>query len=152
MSESLYRDTLKDHMHHQRFAGRLEPADLKAVVHNPLCGDELELTIVLGGDPSEGARRPIQEARNQVRACSICVASASLMGENIQGLSLEEANNLGTTFREAMETGELPDSPPEFLSPLMAIRKHKSRIRCAALAWNALEECTQQVTNPKSEG
>ena len=27
---------------------------------------------------------------------------------------LEEANNLGTTFREAMETGELPDSPPEF--------------------------------------
>ena len=54
MSESLYRDTLKDHMHHQRFAGRLEPADLKAVVHNPLCGDELELTIVLGGDPSEG--------------------------------------------------------------------------------------------------
>ena len=53
----------KDHMHHQRFAGRLEPADLKAVVHNPLCGDELELTIVLGGDPSEGAQRPIQEAR-----------------------------------------------------------------------------------------
>ena len=88
MSESLYRDTLKDHMHHQRFAGRLEPADLKAVVHNPLCGDELELTIVLGGDPSEGAQRPIQEARNQVRACSICVASASLMGESIQGLSL----------------------------------------------------------------
>ena len=113
MSESLYRDTLKDHMHHQRFAGRLELADLKAVVHNPLCGDELELTIVLGGDPSEGAQRPIQEARNQVRACSICVASASLMGESIQGLSLEEANNLGTTFREAMETGELPDSPPE---------------------------------------
>ena len=106
----------------------------------------------LGGDPSEGAQRPIQEARNQVRACSICVASASLMGESIQGLSLEEANNLGTTFREAMETGELPDSPPEFLPPLMAIRKHKSRIRCAALAWNALEECTQQVTNPKSEG
>ena len=53
MSESLYRDTLKDHMHHQRFAGRLEPADLKAVVHNPLCGDELELTIVLGGDPQK---------------------------------------------------------------------------------------------------
>ena len=51
-----------------------------------------------------------------------------------------------------METGELPDSPPEFLPPLKAIRKHKSRIRCAALAWNALEECTQQVTNPKSEG
>ena len=110
------------------------------------------IPIVLGGDPSEGAQRPIQEARNQVRACSIWVASASLMGENIQGLSLEEANNLGTTFREAMETGELPDSPPEFLPPLMAIRKHKSRIRCAALAWNALEECTQQVTNPKSEG
>ena len=66
MSESLYRDTLKDHMHHQRFAGRLEPADLKAVVHNPLCGDELELTIVLGGDPSEGTQRPIQEARNPV--------------------------------------------------------------------------------------
>ena len=72
MSESLYRDILKDHMHHQRFAGRLEPADLKAVVHNPLCGDELELTIVLGGDPSEGAQRLIQEARNQVRLFHLC--------------------------------------------------------------------------------
>ena len=128
--------------------GRLEPADLKAVVHNPLCGDELELTIVLVGDPSEGTHRLIQEARNQVRACSICVASASLMGESVQGLSLKEANNLGIAFREAMETGELPESPPEFLPPLMAIRKHKSRIRCAALAWNALEECAQQANNP----
>ena len=107
----------------QRFAGRLEPADLKAVVHNPLCGDELELTIVLGGDPSEGARRPIQEARNQVRACSICVASASLMGESIQGLSLEEANNLGTTFREAMETGE--GSAVQVLNRFNTLNKHK---------------------------
>ena len=150
--KELYQEIILDHAKNPRNKGKCEGYNHDAKAHNPLCGDELELTIVLGGDPSEGAQRPIQEARNQVRACSICVASASLMGESIQGLSLEEANNLGTTFREAMETGELPDSPPEFLPPLMAIRKHKSRIRCAALAWNALEECIQQVTNPKSEG
>ena len=150
--KELYQEIILDHGKNPRNKGICNNFNRDAKGHNPLCGDELELTIVLGGDPSEGAQRPIQEARNQVRACSICVASASLMGESIQGLSLEEANNLGTTFREAMETGELPDSPPEFLPPLMAIRKHKSRIRCAALAWNALEECTQQVTNPKSEG
>lgn len=152
MSDTLYRDLLKDHMHHPRFVGRLEPADLKAVVHNPLCGDELELTIVLGGDPTQGTQRPIQEARTQARACSICVASASLMGETIQGLPLEAANQLGEVFREAMSSGELPAEPPEFLPPLMAIRKHKSRIRCASLAWNALEECTQQLANPNPEG
>ena len=73
MSESLYRDLLLDHMRHPRFAGKVEPADRTASAYNPLCGDELELTLALTGDC-------IREARAQVRGCSVCVASASMMG------------------------------------------------------------------------
>ena len=105
MSGTLYRDVLMDHMKHPRFSGKVEPADLRAAVNNPLCGDELELTIALDGPL-------IREARTLARGCSVCVASASLMGEAIQGRSLEESSRLSQMFREAMASGTLPDPPP----------------------------------------
>ncbi len=142
MSDTLYRDVLKEHMKHPRFTGKVDPADLQASAHNPLCGDELELTIALQGDQ-------IAEARTQARGCSVCVASASLMGEALQGRSLAEAAHLSATFRAAMESGDLPEPPPDFLPPLMQIRQHKSRVKCASLAWNALDECLRHA--PSSE-
>ena len=144
MSGTLYRDVLMDHMKHPRFSGKVEPADLRAAVNNPLCGDELELTIALDGPL-------IREARILARGCSVCVASASLMGEAIQGCSLEESSRLSQMFREAMASGTLPDPPPEFLPPLMQIRQHKSRVKCAALAWNALDECLHHAAFPDEE-
>ena len=137
MSESLYRDLLLDHMRHPRFSGKVEPADLRASAYNPLCGDELELTLALDGDC-------IREARTQVRGCSVCVASASMMGELIQGVSLSQAETYGTLFREAMSSGELPSETIEPLRPLLEIRKHKSRVKCALLVWNALEGCLRE--------
>jgi|TARA_B100000809_G_scaffold186903_2_gene185122 nitrogen fixation NifU-like protein len=134
VSESLYRDLLLDHMRHPRFAGKVEPADRTASAYNPLCGDELELTLALTGDC-------IREARAQVRGCSVCVASASMMGELIQGVSLSQATTYGTLFREAMSSGELSSDAIASLRPLLEIRKHKSRVKCALLAWNALEGC-----------
>jgi len=136
VSESLYRDVLLDHMRHPRFSGKVEPADRAASAHNPLCGDELELTLALDGDR-------IREARTQVRGCSICVASASMMGELLQGASLSQAACYGTLFQEAMASGELPSEDLARLRPLLEVRKHKSRVKCASLAWNALEACLQ---------
>ena len=136
MSKSLYRDVLLDHLRHPRFSGKIEPADRSASAYNPLCGDELELTLALEGNC-------IREARTQVRGCAVCVASASLMGELLQGVSLSQAETYGALFREAMTSGELSSKDIFSLRPLLEVRKHKSRVKCALLAWNALEECLQ---------
>jgi nitrogen fixation NifU-like protein len=146
MSDTLYRDVLKEHMRHPKFSGKVDPADLRASAHNPLCGDELELTIAL-----EPNSERIRAARTQARGCSVCVASASLMGEAIQGLTLGEASHLSRAFHTTMASGELPSAPPAFLPPLVPLRKHKSRIRCASLAWQALDDCVRQHSQPTAE-
>ena len=71
ITPSIYRDQLLEHARHPKNSGRLESPDLRASAYNPLCGDELELTLAL----SEGT---IQDCKTQVRGCSICQASASM--------------------------------------------------------------------------
>ena len=53
--DDLYRDYILDHYKHPRNFGELEPHDLEALEHNPLCGDELG-----GAHPRPGRphRRP----------------------------------------------------------------------------------------------
>lgn len=128
----LYRDAILDHAHHPRHAGRLHPADLAGSAVNPVCGDQLQVTLALEGDI-------IRDIRGAVRGCVISQASCSLMTDLVIGTSLGTAKALGAAFATALEnpSGELP---PELaaLAPLMEVRQRRSRIGCALLPWQAL--------------
>lgn len=78
LSDSLYKEVILDHYQNPRFRGKLEPADLSEHGINPLCGDELELTINLDGDK-------IADVRVMGKGCSISQASGSMMAESIRG-------------------------------------------------------------------
>ena len=131
---SLYRQVILEHARQPRNAARVEPHSHVAEAVNPLCGDEAEVTLRL-----EGGRIAAIGAR--VRGCVISQAAASLMTEAVRGLPLPQAAGLGGVFREAIEQGETGALPPELipLAPLIEVRKHRSRIRCALLAWEAIE-------------
>ena len=135
---SIYRDQLLEHARHPKNSGRLESPDLRASAYNPLCGDELELTLAL----SEGT---IQDCKTQVRGCSICQASASMMSEMILSKTLQEATKTGHIFSESLrkDTDEIPETLKPLL-PLIALKTHRSRIKCMKLAWDALEDCARQ--------
>ena len=135
---SIYRDLLLEHARNSKNSGRLECPDLRASAFNPLCGDELELTLAV----SEGT---IQDCKTQVRGCSICQASASMMSELILTKTLQEAEKISQMFTESLrkDTEEIAESL-DFLLPLIALKKHRSRIKCMKLAWEALEDCARQ--------
>ena len=135
---SIYRDVVLEHARHPKNFGRLENPDLKATVFNPLCGDELELTLTL----SEGT---IHGCKIQVRGCTICQASASMMSELILSKTLQEAGKISQVFNESLrkDTKEI-SAALDFLRPLIAMKKHRSRIKCMKLAWEALEDCARQ--------
>ena len=135
---SIYRDQLLEHARHPKNSGRLESPDLRASAYNPLCGDELELTLAL----SEGT---IQDCKTQVRGCSICQASASMMSEMILSKTLQEATKTGHIFSESLrkDTDKIPETLKP-LRPLIALKTHRSRIKCMKLAWDALEDCARQ--------
>ena len=135
---SIYRDLLLEHARHPKNCGRLESPDLRATAFNPLCGDELELTLAVSEDI-------IQDCKTKVRGCSICQASASMMSDLILTKTLQEAEKISKVFTESLtKENEVISESLDSLRPLIALKKHRSRIKCMKLAWDALEDCARQ--------
>ncbi|EMO83157.1 Fe-S cluster assembly sulfur transfer protein SufU [Leptospira santarosai] len=134
LSDNLYKEVILDHYQNPRFRGKLEPADLFEHGINPLCGDELELTINLNGDR-------IEEIRVAGKGCSISQASGSMMAESIQGKTIAEAENILSRFKNMF----LEDKDPKFdeeledLESMESVKKIPARVKCAVLPWNTLE-------------
>tara|TARA_B100000945_G_C20417616_1_gene615953 strand:- start:155 stop:595 length:441 start_codon:yes stop_codon:yes gene_type:complete len=136
--DTIYRDILLEHARHPKNSGRLKNPELSATVKNPLCGDELEMTLALSGEL-------IKDCRTIVRGCSICQASASIMSEMIIKKSLKEAIKTGRLFDENLrEDNEDVSEMFEPLRPFLVLKSHRSRIKCMKLAWDALEKCAHQ--------
>jgi nitrogen fixation NifU-like protein len=89
--DDLYRDYILDHYKHPRNFGELEPHDLEALEHNPLCGDELGVHIKV----KDGR---IADLRFHGHGCAISQASASIASEELVGLELDEAGSLSADW------------------------------------------------------
>ena len=86
-----YQAQILDHYKHPHNRGVLEPATHAARESNPLCGDEISLTLRV-----DGANR-VEDVRFEGEGCAISMASASLLTDAIKGKTLEEANALDRT-------------------------------------------------------
>jgi nitrogen fixation NifU-like protein len=84
--DDLYRDYIRP-----RNFGELEPHDLQAHAHNPLCGDELGVQIRVADDR-------IEDIRFQGHGCAISQAAASIASEELKGMELSEVRTLGADW------------------------------------------------------
>ena len=89
--DDLYRDYILEHYKHPRNFGELEEHDLEAHEHNPLCGDELGVQIVLDGDR-------IEDLRFQGHGCAISQAAASIASEELKGMKVADVERLGADW------------------------------------------------------
>jgi nitrogen fixation NifU-like protein len=128
----LYRDIVLDHARRPRNAGRLPQPDRHATVVNPLCGDELCVDLKLENDL-------IRDVRFLVRGCAISCAAASMLSEQIIGLTLSRVAELEQHWLNAIK-GTESDLPEELeaLTPLLSVRNHPHRQSCARLPWDGL--------------
>ena len=85
--DDLYRDYILDHYKRPHNFGELEPHDLEALEHNPLCGDELGVHIRV----TDGR---IEDLSFHGHGCAISQASASIASEELIGMELEEVGGL----------------------------------------------------------
>ena len=127
----LYRDLVLDHGRRPRNLGRPQRTSHHAEGDNPVCGDRLTLYLRLEHDV-------IREVGLEVRACAICTASASMMGELVKGGTKTEALESASSFKRLM-AGQKPATDLGDLLALSAVRQFPTRIKCAELAWHALE-------------
>jgi nitrogen fixation NifU-like protein len=85
--DDLYRDYILEHYKRPRNFGELEPHDLEAHEHNPLCGDEMGVHIRLEGDQ-------IGDLRFHGHGCAISQAAASIASEQLIGMPVDEVTRL----------------------------------------------------------
>lgn len=110
----MYTERLLDHYRHPRNRGHLEAPDIAAEEYNPLCGDRVSIEARLQAGQ-------IIEARFDGRGCALCLGSASILTETIQGRTLDELKAFGQE---------------EYLAELQSpIRP--ARLKCALLPWIA---------------
>jgi nitrogen fixation NifU-like protein len=133
--EEIYQELLLDHFRRPRNAGKLDAPDISVQRLNPLCGDSITLQLAFDGDTITGARF-------EGVGCAISRASASMMVQRLEGGSRADAIELRARVRamlmgnkEAAEDSSLGD-----LRALAGVARLPMRVKCALLAWSALEE------------
>lgn len=115
--DQLYRELILDHYKSPRNHGLLDPADAHAEGQNPLCGDEITVSLRLGeGDV-------VEEVGFEGRGCAISQASMSMLGELVKGRTAADV--------AAMPKEELLDELGIPLTPV--------RLKCALLGLGVLK-------------
>ena len=132
--KDLYRDVIVDHNKHPRNFGAINPADAHADGHNPLCGDQLSVTLKLNGDT-------IEDVKFEGHGCAISVASASLMTEAVRGKSKQDFSALHERVHELLTRHDSTIDPMSLgkLGALSGVRDFPARVKCASLCWRTLE-------------
>ena len=131
IGDDLYQEVILDHAKRPRNKGCRCDATHCAKGYNPLCGDEIEVSVQLLDDI-------VSCVRFDGQGCAISTASASLMTEAVEGSSVAEAEALADGVL-ALVTGARSDA--EGLGKLVVLQgvaRFPSRVKCAALAWHAL--------------
>ena len=80
-----YQAQILDHYKRPHNRGTLDPSTHRALESNPLCGDEILLTLRVDGEER------IRDARFDGEGCAISLASASLLTDDLKGKSVAEA-------------------------------------------------------------
>ena len=134
----LYQEVILDHGKNPRNFGRPDDATAEADGNNPLCGDKLTVFVKVGVD------QQIENAAFEGRGCAISVASASMMTDIVVGKKITEVDALFDIFHKMCMGEEVNDTPEEFeddidkLMVLSGVKQFPMRVKCATLAWHAI--------------
>ena len=143
--EELYQAVILDHSRRPRNFGDLPDAAVRVHGDNPACGDEIHLGVKFGPD------RDLQDIKFTGHGCAISQASASLMTMKLKGKSYVEATEMLKAFHDLV-TNETTNSPGMLgdLRVMQGVRKFPQRVKCAMLAWRAVEQALRQTEGESS--
>ncbi len=116
--DQLYREVILDHYKNPRGHGVIEGADAHAEGQNPLCGDEVTISVRFAADGET-----IEDVGFEGRGCAISQAATSMLTELVKG-------------RKASEVAELPK---EELLDEIGIPLTPIRLKCAILGLGVLK-------------
>ena len=132
--DNLYRQTIMSYAQYpHHFRPMLGQETYHIQKYNPICGDIIDLAFDIVDDK-------VTDIHFYGDGCVISKASASMMSDLVSGKTRAQATFLVTEFSKMMR-GEAADvkslGEPQILT---GVTKFPARIKCATLAWHALDE------------
>ena len=118
--------------------GRLEAPQATAVRRSPLCGSNVTVDVVV-----DGGR--VAEYAQDVRACALGQASASVVGANVIGRTRGEIETARDQLAAMLDGGPVPEAPFEGLEVLIPAREFKNRHKSILLALEATAEAMAEA-------
>lgn len=127
MSSQLYREQIIDLYENPLNYGELDPHDFTYEEDNPLCGDVVRIDVRLDEE------NQVADVRWRGEGCAISQASASLLTEEIKGMTLDE----------------LKEFPKEQLLELIGVQLTMVRVKCALLSLKVLKAGAYGIPEPE---
>lgn len=148
MSElsDLYQEVILEHSKAPRNYRRPNGTNRSAEGYNPLCGDHFTVFIDMEGDA-------IREVGFQGSGCAISKASASMMTQALKGKTRAEAERIFEQFHGLVTGADGASSKGSELGKLAVfsgVCKYPARVKCATLAWHALQSALEGKQKPVS--
>lgn len=136
--DDLYRRVIMDHYQNPRNRGELDTESLTINLNNPTCGDRIQLQLKVEDEI-------IKDVKFVGEGCSISMSSASMMTQAIKGATVQEALKLADLFSRMMKGEEIDEDDVDLgdIEALQGVAKFPARIKCATLAWKALQQGVQ---------
>lgn len=132
----LYTEVIGEHSRSPENKGELAAATVRERGHNPSCGDEITLELLIEGDI-------IKDAAFTGVGCAISQASTDIMIDLMRGKTVEEAQRLAELFTSMIKREVTDDAALEELDEAIALKNISNmpaRVKCAVLAWHTLED------------
>ena len=134
--ESIYTDVIMEQSTATYNKHKIENATASEHGHNPSCGDDITLEVIMDGDT-------IKDLAFTGHGCAISQASTSIMIDLIKGKTKEEAINLINIFIKMIKRESVAEEDLEKLEEARALQNISNmpaRVKCAELAWYTLEK------------
>jgi len=145
--DHLYQQIILDHSkarHGSGLAGTKAPDGASTGQShqlNPVCGDEVTLRLAV-------ADGKVAQIAWDGAGCSISMASASVLTDLAEGMTVAEMREVIDNFREVLRSrGKIP-ADPEILGDAAAfegVARYAARVKCAMISWVAAEDALNQA-------
>ena len=136
--DSLYREVILDHYKNPRGHGVITEPDAQAEGQNPLCGDEVSISVSFGADGDT-----IDDIRFVGRGCAISQASTSMLMEMVKGKTATEV--AGLPKDDLLEELGIPLTPVRLKCSLLGlgvlkVALHRAKGTPLPEEWAGLDE------------